>query len=342
MPVESFKQFLHLRQQKNQQVHQNIERLWSVGRKAESEQQLLDALHPWGDTPNLRFYNFLPTMLSLCSILILCIGLLLHPIIHWIWSGLLTAFGLFLSYLCYENKTPLQEVIQFLEQRMISLRYQLDFQKLPPILLLNASPHSFLNQLKQLFPLFEQGNISNDISLFASTLWRNSSKQHYIIVFQYHFVNEQFAVEHEKARQVLKKEHQDLWGAFIFDMPALGIAVSNQGSDFKAPYSESWHSTDILTNQRLRIYGLSQHELARVVQPHLTLKLNDFFEHFDGDFIYHHKASVACYLGKQNLFQVNQPQRSITDISTLRGHLRTLNMPIYQKFNQQMLRIISS
>lgn len=48
-------------------------------------------------------------------------------------------------------------------------------------------------------------------------------------------------------------------------MPNLGIAISDQRSRFFEPYTRSWQSSDILINQKLNIFGLDQHQLAKVL-----------------------------------------------------------------------------
>ena len=161
-------------------------------------------------------------------------------------------------------------------------------------------------------------------------------------MFQYHYVSELPIFQEENSNQKIAKEiHKDLWGAFIFQMPASGIAVSNKRSRFFEPYTSSWQSSDILINQELNIFGVDQHQLAKEISPSLTLKLHDFFQHFTGDLIYHHEEQILCYLGEQNLFQTASKRSEIHDISALRGHLRTMTMPQYQKFQQLMLNLIS-
>lgn len=66
-----------------------------------------------------------------------------------------------------------------------------------------------------------------------------------------------------------------------------------------------------------------------------------FFQHFNGDLIYHHQEQILCYLGEQNLFQTASKRTQIDDISALRGHLRTMIMPQYQRLQQLMLNLIS-
>ncbi len=62
--------------------------------------------------------------------------------------------------------------------------------------------------------------------------------------------------------------------------------------------------------------------------------------HFSGDLIYHHEEQILCYLGEQDLFQITSKHDAIHDIPALRGHLRTMTMPEYQRFQQLMLNLI--
>lgn len=98
-------------------------------------------------------------------------------------------------------------------------------------------------------------------------------------------------------------------GAFIFQMPNLGIAVSNQRSRFFEPYGSVWESSDISVNRNLKIFGRSQHELAKSISPSMTLKLHDFFQHFKGDLIYHHQEQILCYVGNKTYYK--QPVSAI-------------------------------
>ena len=38
----------------------NVARLWDISRQAHTPQDILDALHPWGENNNLVLNNFLP------------------------------------------------------------------------------------------------------------------------------------------------------------------------------------------------------------------------------------------------------------------------------------------
>ncbi|WP_336938864.1 hypothetical protein [Acinetobacter modestus] len=341
MPIDTVEQALHIRRKKNAQVFRNIARLWDIGQKSHSDQDLLDALHPWRDDHSLCFFNVLPFILGIVSVCTLVFGYFFHPHIQYIFSLLAAFLTGFLAYLLYEPKEPLTQVITYLEQRMTVLRYGLQFQQLPAYLPIQAQPLLVISRLKQFFPLFNRGTESNEITQYASTTWHDGTTEHQVLLFQYHYVSELPIFQEENSNQKIAKEiHKDLWGAFIFQIPASGIAVSNKRSRFFEPYTSSWQSSDILINQELNIFGVDQHQLAKEISPSLTLKLHDFFQHFTGDLIYHHEEQILCYLGEQNLFQTASKRSEIHDISALRGHLRTMTMPQYQKFQQLMLNLI--
>ncbi|MBP9788360.1 MAG: hypothetical protein KBC72_12600 [Acinetobacter sp.] len=341
MPIDTVEQALHIRRKKNAQVFRNIARLWEVGQKSHSDQDLLDALHPWRDDHSLRFFNVLPYLLGIVSVCTLVFGYFLHPHVQYIFSLFAAFLTGFLAYLLYEPEEPLTQVITYLEQRMTVLRYGLQFQQLPAYLPIQAQPLLVISKLKQFFPLFNRGTESNEITQYASTTWHDGTTEHQVLLFQYHYVNELPIFQEENSNQKIAKEiHKDLWGAFIFQIPISGIAVSNKRSRFFEPYTSSWQSSDILINQELNIFGLDQHQLAKEISPSLTLKLHDFFQHFTGDLIYHHQEQILCYVGEQNLFQTASKRSDIDDISALRGHLRTMTMPQYHKFQQLMLNLI--
>ena len=74
MPIDTAQQALHIRRKKNTQVFRNIARLWDAGQKSQTDQELLNALHPWREDHNLRFVNTLSYLLSICSITTLLFG----------------------------------------------------------------------------------------------------------------------------------------------------------------------------------------------------------------------------------------------------------------------------
>lgn len=341
MPIDTVQEALHIRRKKNAQVFRNIARLWEAGQTSHSDQELLDKLHPWREDHSLRFFNVLPYLLAMTSISTLVFGFFLHPHIQFIWSFLGAFLTGFLAYLLYESQQPLKQVIHYLEQRMIDLRYGLKFQQLPAYLPIQAQPILVISRLKQYFPLFNRGDKSNEITYYASTTWNDGVIEHQVLVFKYQYVSEMPIFQDGNTdKKIVKEIEKDLWGAFIFQMPALGIAVSNQRSRFFEPYTRSWQSSDILINRKINIFGCDQHQLAREVSPSMTLKLNDFFQHFSGDLIYHHQEQILCYVGEQDLFQTTSKRDKVHDIPALRGHLRTMTMPQYQKFQQHMLNLI--
>lgn len=79
MPIDTIQQTLHIRRKKNTQVFRNIARLWDAGQKSQTDQELLNALHPWREDHNLRFVNTLSYLLSICSITTLLFGYFFHP-----------------------------------------------------------------------------------------------------------------------------------------------------------------------------------------------------------------------------------------------------------------------
>lgn len=56
MPIETVQRFIHVTTRKNQLVMRNIDRLWLIGQQATTDQDILDALHPWKDHKDLYFY----------------------------------------------------------------------------------------------------------------------------------------------------------------------------------------------------------------------------------------------------------------------------------------------
>lgn len=52
----------------------NVARLWTIGQQAKSDQDILDALHPWNDNKELYFYNNLPRLLFISGVLTCLFG----------------------------------------------------------------------------------------------------------------------------------------------------------------------------------------------------------------------------------------------------------------------------
>lgn len=341
MAIATVQHLLHLRTKKNKQVMQNIARLWDIGRQATSAQDILDALHPWGTNKNLAFYNTIPRLLMIIGIVVAILGWLIDPYPPFPISFFVTFLCALFAYIIYESHQPIAEVIDFLEQRMLLLRYDLHFNAMPNSIAATSNALLVMSKLKQTFPLFYQGNVSNEITQFASTTWHDGEIEHQVMLFQYHYVNELVIRGFDSEKQKVKQVHKDQWGAFIFQMPALGFAASNRQDHFIEPYTQKWLTSDILVNQKLHIFGCDQQQLARSISPSLTLKLNDFFQQYSGDVVYHFQENMLCYMGQQNLFGLSKNKHALKDISVLRGHLRTLRLPEYEKFKLSMLNLIS-
>lgn len=341
MPIQIAERFLHIRRKKNQQVMRNIARLWQIEKEVHSEQELLDRLHPWGEVRDLKFYNGLSFVLGISGCLWLVFGWFLRQYVPFPLCLVVGSFLIFIGYICYEPDYPITGVVKFLEQRMMQLRYGLKFGGAPSHLPAHTQSIYLLSHLKSLFPLFNQGSKSNQIHRYAVTDWQLEDKIIPILLFEYTYVTELTTSDDDGDQVVLKSFEKKLWGAFIFDVPTFGLAISNQHTTFSEPYTERWYSSDIVMNEQLQIYGIDAFNTAKQLSPSLTLKLDDFFKQFKGNLIFHADERIACYLGEQNLFTVQSKKTEIQEISHLRGHLRTLGMLNYEKFKILMLKILS-
>ena len=131
MPLDTVQHSIHIRRKKNQRVFRNIARLWDIGKKAQSHQDILDGLHPWQDDITLKFENVLPVLLGIIGVLF-CLLLLIQPSNIWLQFCLLIGLGcIFWAFITYEQDDPIEEVITFLEQESIAQRYQLAWQQQP-------------------------------------------------------------------------------------------------------------------------------------------------------------------------------------------------------------------
>ena len=340
MPIENLKERFHIRRKINAQVLHNIARLWHLGSQAREQQDLLDGLHPWGESHRLKFDNSLPFLFLVFAILTFFIGLMIQAYIAFFWSLLLCLFYIALYFATYEPKERLHEIIAFLEQRVTTLKYQLHFKQLPQYLPFHSQSLLILSQLKQSFPLFNLGNASNQITEYASTIWELEGQRHQVLVFQYDYINEAPINNQKNDPFKFKQIEESRWGVFVFQVPALGIAVTNTRRSFEEPFTERWHSSDIYINQHLRIFGQFEQQLAHNMNPALSLKLSDFFNEHQGDLIYHTDKEILCFLGIKNLFEPQKQKLEIENISHLRGHLRTFRLAHYEKLKTDLLTLL--
>ena len=341
MPIKTVETWLHLTTQKNQQVMRNVARLWNIGEKARDPQEILDALHPWGECKDLYFHNFIAHLFIVLGVFILIFGWMIDVYIPFALTFLVAMLCLFFAYLIYEPRSPIEEVMQFLEKRMLMLKYDLQFNRVPSFLPQSSNSLLVMSKLKQSFPLFSKGNAINEITQYIATTWEFEHKKYPVLLFHYYYINELPMSQFNKDQNKTQGIRKDQWGAFVFATPRLGFAASNQRHAFFEPYTQKWSTSDILVNENLNIFGHDQNQLARHISPMMTLKLSDFFQDYSGEVVFHFEEDMLCYMGDQNLLQHRQNIEKIRDVSQLRGHLRTLRMAEYERFQQHMLNLIS-
>lgn len=342
MPIESVQRNLHIRRKKNELVFENIARLWELHQQAKNNQEILDGLHPWQSSINLKFENTLQYWLALIgAILCLCVFIAPAQLIFQLtfFAGLACIFWAWLSL---ERNQPIQEVIQALEQKIISEKYQLDYFASPPHLRMPLKGTMLESKLKLLFPLFNLGTIANDFPLYASSHWTDEhGVSHPVIVFQYRYVTEITIRDKHGDKVRIQEVEQFKYGVFVFDINKFqGLAVSSQVREFSPPYSSPWKTSDILLNRKLYIAGTQQLAIAKQLTPAHVLRLEAFFQKQDGSLLFHPEQHCLCFLGNKNLFQPSVTKRKITDISTLRGHLRTFKLPYLEQLKSDITTLL--
>ena len=341
MPLDTVQHSIHIRRKKNERVFQNIARLWEIGRQAQTQQEILDHLHPWNAPIVLKFENVLPLLLAAVGLFFMLLIFIL-PSNIWLQLGLVSGlFMIFWAYISYEDKKPIDDVIAYLEQQTIAKKYQLAFLQQPQHISVPLQPVLFIAHLKRLFPVFNQGTLSNDIPYYASTVWADEEgKQHQVMVFQYHFVNEVRVRDKDGNDVKVKEVHKDLWGVFIFDVEIQGLAITTARKNFYYPYSFPWHTSDIQTNEKLNIFGSDEMQTAKLLSPAFVLKLADFFAQRQGDLMFHPTSHTLCFLGPADLFKISTQAKKIQDISVLRGHLRTFKLPYLESLQRDLTHFL--
>lgn len=341
MPLDTVKHSIHIRRKKNERVFNNVARLWDIARKAQTHQDILDALHPWNAPIVLKFENVLPLLLAAAGLFFILL-IFIHPGNIWVQISLISGFFMiFWAYISYEESKPVDEVIEYLEQQSIAKKYHLAFQQQPQHISVPLQPVLFIAHLKRLFPVFNQGSIANDFPYYASTQWTDDEgKQHQVMVFQYHYVNE-IRIRNKDGSEVQVKEvHKDLWGVFVFDVEVQGLAVTTANKEFYYPYSFPWHTSDIQINQKLNIFGSDEMQMAKLLTPAFVLRLDEFFAQRQGDLIFHPDSHILCFLGPADLFHISSRAKNIHDISALRGHLRTFKLPYLESLQRDLTQFL--
>ena len=341
MPIDTIKHSIHIRRKKNKVVFDNIDRLWDIGRGADSAQDILDRLHPWNAPITLKFENVLPILLGIVGIFFIVPVFFAGEHIWTLFSFLFGLGCLLWAYLSYEQDDPLEEVTDYLEKQIIHKKYQLNEFTPPQQIGVALQPAFFIAHLKQLFPIFNQGTISNDIPYYASTTWQDEAgQQHQVLLFQYHFVDEIRVRDKDGNELKVKEVHKDLWGCFVFEVPTQGLAITAYNKKFYYPYSFPWHSSDIQINQKLKFFGTHQMQMAKLLSPAFVLRTADFFRSREGDLLFHPEKNILCYISPQNLFEISSKAKKINDISTLRGHLRTFKLPYLDRLESDLTQFL--
>ena len=344
MPINTIFQAMHIRSKTNRNVMQNIDRLYLISQTAQSPQQLLDALHPWKDNTDLYFHNAIPVILAIVGAILFLSSVFLSAFIPWSYGLVCALLCALISYLMYEPRKPIHAVIQHLEMKMKLLRFDIHYNQVPKIIATPSASKNLLNRLQLHFPMFNLGNHSNEFEHYAASTWQcPNGHTHSILLFKYHYSSEQFVPNGKIKADNLKISHTNLWGAFVFNIPPLGLAISNTRDSFFKPYVYSWKTSDIHLNKILKIYGTDPKQMAKHISPQLTLKLEALFLNNKVDLISHYNEHILCYISNKNIFSVraNRTIDKIKNISDLRGYLRTLNMPHYTAFKSQLLDILS-
>lgn len=345
MPIDQLKSSIHVRRKKNRLVFDNLARLEQIARSSHSQAEILQALHPWNAPMNLQFSNQLPIFLGICgaiSLLPTFCGFS-HTAVYLLFIAGVVA--LFWAYLTYEQQTPVYEVIDRLEQSSIQHKYQLAFHQQPAYLERNLNPALFVSQLKQLYPIFSRGNISNDIPFYASSAWQDAQgRTHQVLIFEYQYVHEISITDHQAEKIKIREERKTLWGIFLLDvdLPLSGLAFTTQNSRFAAPYIYPWHSSDIQSNQQMKIYVDDELKVAKQFTPSHVLRISHFLQQQPGDLIFHPSHQSLCFLSHRPLLKVQSKAKNIQDISQLRGHLRTFKLPYLERLQHDLMHLMNS
>lgn len=342
MPVQHFKQRWQFHQRINKKVWVNLERLKLIAKQQHSKQEILDALHPWRLDINLRFSNRF-------SILIIIVGisLILGAFIFYASSGgwliLSWLIGLGLcgyGYFSFEKQAEIDTVIQLLTNKVYQDQYQIKFHDFPQLVTTGGVVNSsyMLARVRQAFDCLNEGNAGNQIEFFASTSWCIADHAYPVLLFHYKCIDES-VIRDAKNQNIKKQVVSHRYGACVFDMPQLAFMVSTTQKTYPR-YPVKWSSSDIRFNQKFNIAGQQELELARHLSPKRILTLGDQLQHLKGSLMFHDEMNAFCYVSNQNIFASHPTKHPITDISMLRGYLRTLHAPHYETMKNSLMAII--
>ncbi len=125
MPVNKIYERWHFHQRMNQKVAHNVEKLIDLYSTAKSKQAILDGLHPWRVSTNLRYNNLFSYFLLLC-----CAGrgIIFTSFSIWAISLILFAFCMLLfGYSVYTPSTELNALFDELNNYCLENKYNFKF-----------------------------------------------------------------------------------------------------------------------------------------------------------------------------------------------------------------------
>lgn len=342
MPLDHLHQRWHFHQRMNKKVWTNLERLKDIAARSQSKQDILDGLHPWRLAINLRFNNTFAILQFVSGILLILIAFLLYASSGG-WLVFSCILGLAIctyAYLSIEKQSHIDHVIQLLSDQVYQHQYQVKFLNFPTLQHSAGvmNPAYLLARVRQGFNCLNEGNAGNNIDFYASTTWHVQGHDFPVLLFHYECIDE-IIIRDVKGNEIKKKTISHRYGACVFDMPNLGLMVSTQKERYTR-YPIQWSTSDIQFNQKFNVAGQQELELARNLTPTRILAIANHLEHMHGTLMFHDQMNAFCYVSRQNIFQTQLPKKPITDVSMLRGYLRTLRAPHYEKMVESLIVII--
>lgn len=327
----------------NNKVAYNLEKLREISATSQNKQAILDALHPWRVSPNLRYHNtwsFLLLAACIVNVVLTTLYFSHYPlIVTVVWIGAI--FIACFAYFSIEKQSEVDTEIAKLETQVFQYQYQVNFARFPSFnTQAGMNPNYMLARVRQGFACLNQGNAGNEIVDFASTTWQVQGHDFPVLLFQYVATTE-VAMTNGKGEQITKQIEKHYWGACVFDMPALAFYVSNEKQKH-ARYPVEWRSSDAQFNRDFQLYGQQEFELAKNLTPSRILTLAHQLENMRGTLMFHDEMQAFCYISSQNIFQTRSCAKTIQNISQLRGHLRTLKAPHYERMQANLAAVIAS
>lgn len=340
MPVEHLQQRWQFHQRMNKKVWTNLNRLRAISAQVKSKQDILDALHPWRLSTTLRFNNSFAILQFSIGIIFLIAALFFFSSMPWLWMLIwLAALGLCIyAYLSIEKQSDIDQIIQQLSDQVFQYQYDIKLNQFPQIDKNMLNPTHMLMRIRQGFECLNEGNAGNNLTVIAATSWHIDGHDFPILLFHYECITEA-SVSDQNGNRIKKQVVSHRWGACVFDLPPLAFMVSNTESTYSR-YPIKWTTSDIQFNRKFHIAGQQEFELARNLNPQRILALANNLEQMRGTLMFHDQMNAFCYVSSQNIFATQQPKKPITDISMLRGYLRTLRALNYERMQDNLSAII--